>query len=292
MTRATRAGASPALELRALEKSFRGGLGARATAVLHGVDLVLAPGERLGLVGPNGSGKSTLLSIAAGIEPPTRGEVRLFGLPPSSLAARRRLGYLPEGSPFPPELSARAALELLGSLHGLARGERRRRAGELLERVGLADVAGRALGRCSKGMLRRFGLAQAVLHRPDLLLLDEPTSGLDAEGFLVLDELLAEAAARGTALVICSHAVGDLVAHGERLAVLLEGRIVADGPPADLLGAHARRRLELEGLGADGLARVEALVAEAGGAVVAHGPGSDALLELYRRLGPGKRGAP
>ncbi len=234
----------PALELRAVERAFSRGLLRRARPVLLGVDLELAPGEALGLVGPNGSGKSTLLRIAAGVERPSAGVVRIFGASPEDPGARRRIGWLSDGSPFPGELSPRAVLDLLASLHGLARRERRAAVEELLTRVGLLPEASRALGRFSQGMLRRFGLATAFLHRPDLVLLDEPTAGLDAEGHGVLEELLGEARARGAALLLATHVVSDLQDHCERACVLVGGKLAASGRTVELLGDR-RKLLDL-----------------------------------------------
>jgi len=248
--------ASPAaLELRGLVKRFRPGLLGRARTVLSGIDLVLEPGASLGLVGPNGSGKSTLLRLAAGLERPSAGELRVFGHAPEERRARARIGYLPDGCPFPDELSPLSVLGLLGSLHGLARRECARAAEAGLERVGLAREARRPLRHFNQGMKRRFGLAQAFLHRPDLLLLDEPTAGLDAEGYVVLEELLGEARARGAALLLATHVLSDLQDHCPRSAVLLAGRIAAAGPTAELLGDRQR------------------------------------LLELYRELDTSRRGA-
>jgi ABC-2 type transport system ATP-binding protein len=248
---------------------------------------VLPRGECLGLVGPNGSGKSTLLRIAAGVEPASGGEVRVLGHPAGSLEARRRTGYLAEASTFPGELSGRQVLDLLGSLSGMPRRERRTRGAELLERVGLAAAGRRALGRYSKGMLRRFGLAQAFLHRPELVLLDEPTAGLDAPGYPVLEDLLAEARAGGASIVLCSHVLSDVVTHGDRLAVLIDGRIVAAGAPLEIAGASGRLQVELEGLDEAAGEALERFVTERGGRVVSRGPGAPALLEIYRRLAPG-----
>jgi ABC-2 type transport system ATP-binding protein len=224
----------PALEVRALVKRFRS-WPRRARTVLEGIELTLAPGATLGLVGPNGSGKSTLLAILAGVEPASAGTVRAFGLPIAARAARRRVGYVPDDCPFPPELAPRALLAFLGALFGLARRERRRRADELLARVGLAAEATTPLAELSLGMRRRFALAQALVHAPDVVLLDEPSAGLDAEGTLVLDELLAELRARGAALLVASHVLGDLQDHCAEACVLLDGRIRARGATAELL---------------------------------------------------------
>ena len=222
---------APALEIVGLSRRYRGG-----RTALDRVDLSLARGRTLGLAGPNGSGKSTLLSIVAGTEVATAGSVRVLGGSPLDRAVLRRVGWLPEDSPFPRELSARAALELCGALQGLTSAQLRERCGPMLEAVGLAPHARTRLGRYSRGMLRRFGLAQAALHDPELLLLDEPTAGLDAEGFEALDRLLERARARGASVVLASHLAGDLELRCDELCVLVDGRVAARGTPAEVLG--------------------------------------------------------
>ena len=227
---------APVLHLRGLRAGYPTAFGLRRREVLRGIDLDLGDTRRLGLVGPNGSGKSTLLYVLAGIDRATGGTLELFGADPESASVRRRVGFLPEESPFPRDVRALTALELMGSLKGLGRREARTRGRTLLGRVGLGSEERTRLGRFSRGMLRRFGLAQAVLHDPDLILLDEPAAGLDAQGFVVLEELLDEALARGARVVISSHLAGEVLASCERIICLIDGRIVADGTPAGVLG--------------------------------------------------------
>ncbi len=264
-----------------VSKAFARGWLRGRTEVLHDISLTLEPGECLGLVGPNGSGKTTLLRIAAGIESASSGTVALFGADGIPDAARRRIGYLSEDSPFPGELRARDALLLLARL------SRMNKAGfacdAMLERVGLDHVARRRLSSFSKGMLRRFGLAQAFVHRPDLVLLDEPTAGLDAAGYLVLGELLDEARDRGAACVLSSHTLSDLAERVARLAVLVEGRLMALDSPHALVHAGARLRLEFEGLTPQALDLLERSIVDAGGRIVSRGPAQRTLLEIYRR---------
>jgi ABC-2 type transport system ATP-binding protein len=233
----------PALLIRELRAGYPTLLGLRRSEVLRGLDLELARGAVLGLAGPNGSGKSTLLRVIAGVERARSGELVVLGGSVEEASIRRRIGYLPEDSPFPPELGARAMLELCGAVSRMPRELVRRESARLLALVGLEGAATKRLGSYSRGMLRRFGLAQAWLHAPELLLLDEPTAGLDAQGFEVLGAILAEARARGTAVVIASHLPGDFSDHAAEMALILEGRIARRGPVRELL--EGRSLLEL-----------------------------------------------
>lgn len=270
---------------RGLRQAYRTGFLWKKREVLRGIDLELARGARLGLVGPNGSGKSTLLRVLAGVERPTGGELALFGGEHEGARVRRRVGFLPEDSPFPRELRAFEALELLASLRGVERACARERSHELLRAVGLEAAERTTLGRFSRGMLRRFGLAQALVHEPELVLLDEPTAGLDAQGFAVFDELLARCRARKVSTVIASHVLQDLVAHCDQLILLHEGRVAAAGTPSEILrGERGPLLLELEGLDERGLAAVERCAVESGGKVLSRSPSAEALRALYRRL--------
>lgn len=273
------------LHLEQVTRSFRIGLGFRSRQVLRGIDLSLERGRSLGLVGPNGSGKSTLLRLCAGVDRPSSGTIEVLGGNPLSQRVRERLAYLPEDSPFPTELSALGVMELLGSLHGLRRRELRPRATSLLERVGLGEQHRTPLRSYSRGMLRRFGLAQTFLTEPDLVLLDEPTAGLDATGFGVLEDLLADARARQATVVLCSHLLSDVHDHCDRLAVLLDGKLAASGTPAELFGVTGRMRLEVEGLDDAQLTRLGEWAQQHGGRVLSARPAGRTLLELYRAHG-------
>ncbi len=270
-----------ALEVRGLRAGYRTGLLMRPKQVLHALNLDLSRGQCLGLVGPNGSGKSTLLRVLAGVQTPQGGQVRVLGYDPTSARARNGLAYLPEDSPFPPELSALSTLDLLGSLSGMQRDKLKQRAHKLLERVGLTQQAGDPLRTYSRGMLRRFGLAQAFLTDPELVLLDEPTAGLDAPGFSILAKFLADARAAGTSVVIASHIPSDLLRHCDQLAVLLDGHLRAFGPPQDLLAVEGRRQIELQGLRDENMAQLEEWVREAGGSVITNTHATRPLLDLY-----------
>ena len=277
--------AVPALHLCGIVRRFPLGLGLRRQTVLDGVDLELTQGASLALVGPNGSGKSTLLRLIAGVDRPSSGRIEVLGGSPAQAAVRQRLAYLPEDSPFPPELSARAAMDLLGSLSGLPRKVVRTGGDALLDRVGLSDQRRKPLRGFSRGMLRRFGLAQAFLSTPEVVLLDEPTAGLDAEGFGVLEDLLGEARSRGATVVLASHVLADVHDHCDQLVLLLGGKVAARGAPQTLLGGEGSARLEVAGLDASGLSSLESWVTKQGGRVTSVRPSGRTLLDLYRGKG-------
>ena len=274
-----------AICVRGATRSFRSGFGFHRSKVLHGIDLEVERGATLGLLGPNGSGKSTLLRILAGVDRESSGSVEVLGRAPNSNATLLATGYLPEDSPFPQELNADQALELLGSLQGLSRTKIRKRADELLARVGLEGARNRALGKYSRGMLRRFGLAQAWLHDPELILFDEPTAGLDAQGFEVLDSLLREAREKGTTVVLTSHLLTDLADYCTHLAVLVDGAIAANDAPDELLRDEKRVQLEIEGLAPDRFEALTSWLEEQGARCVSRGAGTRTLLDVYRRIG-------
>jgi len=227
----------PLLIARDVRRAYRSGalgLGRARDVLGSGLDLSVQGGERVLIAGPNGSGKSTLLRVLAGVEPADAGSIQLAGHPLATRAGRQSLGYAPDGCPFPMELSARSLIRVGGQLAGLDRSTARTRGDAALARVGLAADAARPLGQYSKGMQRRFTLAQAFLTEPAVLLLDEPTDGLDAEGFGVLEELLDEARDRGAAVVLASH-VAALAC--DRLHVLVDGAWAFVGAPDELLDA-------------------------------------------------------
>ena len=235
---------SAALRLAGLARSHRTGLLRPRRRVFADVGLRLEPGERRGLVGPNGAGKSTLLRLAAGTERPDAGTVEHFGVDVGRPRSRRATGWVPDGSPFPAELTPREALELGADLAGLRGRERRERCARMLARVGLGEVRTR-VGKLSLGMARRLALANGFVHEPRLVLLDEPTTGLDAEGLGVLEELLDEARARGAALFVSSHRLDELERWTDGLVLLQGGRLraVAAEEVRATDGAPSARRL-------------------------------------------------
>jgi ABC-2 type transport system ATP-binding protein len=221
---------APALAVSGLVKRYG------PVEALGGVDLEVHPGELVGLLGPNGAGKSTLVKIACGLVRPTRGRAEICGFPAGSRAARRTLGYLAELFRFPGWYTADEVLELHQRPpphHPGSEGGAEER-GRLLELVALADARHRRVEDMSKGMQQRLGVAQALVGSPRVLLLDEPTSALDPVGRRTVRLLLEELRERGVAVLLNSHLLSEIELVCDRVAILLEGKLVAAGTPAEL----------------------------------------------------------
>ena len=217
------------VELNSVAKTFRDFWMRPTVKAVDGLDLTVSRGEVFGLLGPNGSGKSTTIKMILGLLKPGAGTVRLFGLPPDSIAARRRLGYLPELSYLHPFLTARETISYYAGLCGLDGRTSKERTSQLLEMTGLADAAGRAVGGFSKGMARRVALASALVGRPELLILDEPTSGLDPVSTNEVKTLVKTLVKGGMTILMTSHLLADAEDVCNRVCILNHGRKVAEG---------------------------------------------------------------
>jgi ABC-2 type transport system ATP-binding protein len=212
-----------------LTKVFRG------HAALRGLDLHVAPGEVVGLLGPNGAGKSTTMKICSAVARPTDGRVEITGIDVEAdpLGVRRVLGYVPDVGGLFPRLTGWEHLELGARLHGLAPSWVDR-AHELLQRLGLADAAGRRASTYSHGMSRKLSLAVATLHRPRLLLLDEPFDGVDPAGAVAVRELVREAVTDGAGVLCSTHLLEAAERISDRMVVIRAGLAIATGDAAAL----------------------------------------------------------
>ncbi|AGA31526.1 ABC transporter ATP-binding protein [Singulisphaera acidiphila] len=224
-------------EFRNVGKQYpNSGVGAWA---VRNINLRIEPGEVFGLLGPNRAGKTTLAKLLLSLCRPSEGEILRFDRPVEVRRTLTRIGYVHEAPTFPRDLNAVGLLEYYGALSLVPSAELRWRIPALLERVGLADRVHEPIGGFSKGMIQRLGLAQALLNEPDLLVLDEPTEGLDLSGRQLVRDLVLEQRERGRAVLLISHALSDVEHLCDRVAVLVEGRKVYDGPLADLKGDPA-----------------------------------------------------
>jgi Cu-processing system ATP-binding protein len=219
----------PILDIRNLCLSF-----GRLRA-LEDVSLSVRPGERLALLGHNGAGKSTLFKAVLGFLQPSAGRIAVTGHAPGTDAARIAVNYLPEVVSFPRNLTGREVLVFFSGLRGAPRAA----VADLLARVGLTEASDRTVGTYSKGMRQRLGLAQALIGAPRLLLLDEPTSGLDPVSRQEFYEIIADAAARGSAVLLSSHSLEEVQDRTDRVAILAQGKLRADGTLAELAAGAA-----------------------------------------------------
>jgi ABC-2 type transport system ATP-binding protein len=231
-----------AIDLHTVAKTYPGGV-----AALRDVAMQVRAGEIFGLLGPNGAGKSTLVKILLTIVRPSRVTGTLLGQPVGHRATLGRVGYLPEASRFPDYLSGAQVLDYVGGLHRVPRRERRRRAAELLELVGLTGWEGKPLRTYSKGMRQRLGLAQALVNEPELVFLDEPTDGLDPVGRREVANVMRELRRRGMTVFLNSHLLGEVERLCDRVAILTQGQVVRQGTVDSLTREGRRYELRIEG---------------------------------------------
>ena len=215
-----------ALAVRGLVKRYG------SVTALGGVDLHVAEGELVGLLGPNGAGKSTLVKIACGLVRASAGDAEVCGNRAGSAEARRQIGYLAELFRFPGWMNADEVLSLHQRLASSGGGESERT--ELLELVALRDARDRRVEEMSKGMQQRLGVAQALVGSPRLLLLDEPTSALDPVGRRTVRRMLEQLRERGVSVLLNSHLLSEIELVCDRVVILLGGKVVSAGTPAEL----------------------------------------------------------
>jgi ABC-2 type transport system ATP-binding protein len=225
----------PIVEAVGLTKVFRDFWMRTKAKAVDNVDFEVRPHEIFGLLGPNGSGKSTIIKMILGLLHKSSGRLTVFGKQPTDVAVKKHIGFLPEESYLYRYLNPRETLDYYARLFGLEAHVRKRRTDELLDMVGLTQVAHRPIGEFSKGMTRRVGLAQALINDPDFLILDEPTSGLDPVGTRQVKDLLITLGKRGKTILLSSHLLADVEDVCDRMVVLYGGKIRAQGTAEQLL---------------------------------------------------------
>lgn len=253
----------PVLELREVHKTYFVGFFRKRVDAVRGVSLRVEPGQIFGFLGPNGAGKTSSIKVLTGLIRATRGEALLFGRQVHDLEAARRVGYMPENPYVYGYLTPLEFLDLCGRLMGMPGPERRRRTGDMIERVGLAHAADRAIHRFSKGMMQRIGLAQALLHDPELLILDEPMSGLDPIGRKEVRDILLEQRKKGKTLFFSSHILSDVEMLCDRVAIVHKGKVVAAGALSELLRPEVRLvEIELANVAAELRTELDGIASE------------------------------
>ena len=228
--------AGPAIEIEQLTKDYLIGFWRkRPRRALDGLTLRVQEGEVFGFLGPNGAGKTTTLKLLTGLIFPTSGEARILGHSIEDVSMHRDIGYLPEQPYFYDYLTARELLDYFARFFGYGVKERRRRVEQFLELVGLASAGNLQLRLFSKGMLQRVGLAQAILHDPQVLFLDEPMSSLDPLGRREVRDIILELKRRGHTVFFSTHILSDAEMLCDRVAVLVNGRLQGVGSPEEIV---------------------------------------------------------
>ena len=212
---------------------------------LGGVSLAVERGQIFGLLGQNGAGKSTLIKILLGIVKKSGGEARLLGEPAGTASVRKRVGYLPEDHQFPGYHTAASLLDFYGRLYGVPRAERRKRADEALDIVGLLKRKDGKIRTYSKGMKQRLGIASSFFHDPEVIFLDEPTDGVDPVGRKEIRDLLNTLKGDGRTIFVNSHLLGEVELISDRVAIVHQGAVVRQGTVAQLTQIEGRFALGL-----------------------------------------------
>jgi len=256
------------INISGLHKTYRGKRGKKVEA-LRDLSLNIISGEVFGFLGPNGAGKSTTIKILMGLIRPSAGDARIFGLSSGDATARRRVGFLPENPAFYDFLTAREYLRFVGEAFAMSSLAIRRESERVLELLDLKAAAGRQIRSYSKGMVQRLGLAQTLLHAPDLYILDEPMSGLDPIGRALVKDIILDLKSQGKTVFFSTHVTADTERVCDRIGVIIGGvfqeeRIVAellrdgiDGYFCRVRGVALETLHELEGITcADGVCEV------------------------------------
>jgi ABC-2 type transport system ATP-binding protein len=224
--------APPAVALRGLTKRF-----GSVTAV-DGLDLTVEPGEIVAFLGPNGAGKTSTIDMVLGLSRPDAGSVEVHGLAPRTAVAHGLVAAVMQTGGLLKDLTVRETVELTAALFAHSRP-----VDEVLERAGIADIAGRRVGKCSGGQQQRLRFAMALLPEPDLLILDEPTTGMDVEGRREFWAAIRADAARGRTVLFATHYLEEADAYADRIVLVSRGRVVADGTAAQIKALSSGRRL-------------------------------------------------
>lgn len=251
-----------AIEIHGLSKAYAVGFWKKQLLpALRSLDLTVDSGETFGFLGPNGAGKTTTLKLLMGIIFPTSGSATVLGKDCLDPEVKRKLGFLPEQPYFYDYLSAPELLDYYARLSGIPAAARKQRIDELLGRVGLSDVGAKQLRKFSKGMLQRVGIAQAIIHDPEIVILDEPMSGLDPVGRHDVRELIQHLKDQGKTIFFSTHILSDAEALCDRVGIIHKGELRGVGVVNDFRSSVADKT-EVIWLGANALASVRDLVTD------------------------------
>ncbi len=275
----------PIIQTAGLTKTFKDFWRRDRVHAVRNLDIEIRRGEVFGLLGPNGSGKSTVIKMILGLLYPTKGRISVFGRPPTDVAIKSRIGFLPEESYLYRFLNAGETLDYFGRLFRQHGRMRRDRIEKLLDMVGLRHEAKRRVGEYSKGMARRIGLAQALINDPDLLILDEPTSGMDPIGTRQIKDLIRNLADKGKTILLSSHLLADVEDVCDHVSILYGGQQRAAGDIRELLGRQDRTQITTERLSESTIQKIRELLTRVEAKqILSVSTPSDRLENLFLRI--------
>jgi ABC-2 type transport system ATP-binding protein len=280
-----------AVSIRHLTKDFSVGIRGVKLRAVDDVSLEIPRGEVFGLLGPNGCGKSTTLKIALGLVRATSGSTSILGDDAASAQARRRTGFLPEAPYFHRFLTGRELVTYCARLSGVKESDLEAAVARALDLAAMSAAADRAVGTYSKGMLQRIGLAQAVVHDPELIILDEPTAGVDPVGSAAIGEMIKTMRGQGRTIVLCSHLLGQVEQVCDRIAIMDRGRVVLQGAVDEVLSRRDRHLLEVSGLTPEAEAAARRALESAGAVINSVSRPRKSLEDLFRELVTGSKDA-
>jgi ABC-2 type transport system ATP-binding protein len=272
------------VETQNLTKIYRDFWGRPKVRALNALDMEIRKGEIFGLLGPNGSGKSTTIKLLLGLLFPTSGRAIVLGKEATEVTKNERIGYLPEESYLYRFLTAEETLDFYGRLFDMPAKVRKERATQLIEQVGLAGAKRRQLKEYSKGMVRRIGLAQALINDPDLILLDEPTSGLDPLGTREMKDMILKLRDQGKTILMCSHLLADVQDVCDRIAILYQGDLKEMGRVNNLLKVSDETQVRARNLSPEAVAEIQQVIAKHNGQFVAADNPRTSLEELFLNI--------
>lgn len=272
---------SYAIRTEGLTKVYKDFWRRKSTSALTNLNLTIERGEIFGLLGPNGSGKTTTVKLLLGLLFPTSGKSWVLGYPSGNLTAKRKIGFLPEESYLYKFLNAEEILDFYAKLFDIQKKERKRRIDVLLQEVRLDPVRKRPLSQYSKGMLRRIGLAQAIINDPELVILDEPTSGLDPIGSREIKDLILEFKRQKKTVVLCSHLLADVQDICDRIAIFNKGVLQVTGTVKELLSQNDAIEFVVKNLSDNDIQAVKAFVESKNGNVLSIDHPSSTLEDLF-----------
>lgn len=254
---------------------------------MRALSLTVPRGSIFGFLGPNGAGKSTSIKMLLGLVRPTSGDAQVLGAPAGDVETRRKIGFLPEHFQFYKWLTPAELLRLHGQLCGMTAAQLRKKIPAMLDLVGLTPHRDKRVGEFSKGMLQRIGLAQALIHDPDLIFLDEPTSGLDPMGRKLVRDIIRAQRDRGATVVLNSHLLGEVEVTCDNVSFLKDGQIIATHDIGTLGADEVRVTVHARNLSTDAVAGLSALTTSAtleGEHLSITALSSNALPEIFRFL--------